>query len=378
MAPAAAFGQWSYKGSFSQEYRAFDGATAPGQVESNLALLLDAQAGYDAGDRWKFSGRLFARKDFLEGDRDALRFDELWVQYATPQWDVRVGNQVHTWGAMETFGITDVLNSRDYQSNIVTPDKIGQPTLRARGLWGNSNLSMYYLPYFIPADYPGQASRYSVGGTVFRRDDAGPEFANQFAARYFYGGSGLDVGVIAFSGLERDALFDADLGTNLITSRSYRSRRVGFDVTKVLGGLLVKTEVVYRDARTPLVDDSLIWAVGFEYTWPSIFRYSDLTAFVEVAGTNQNIQANDFQFSQNNTFVGLTWEAKDRWRQTVDLGWVKNYAKGSGYWALLAEYSLHPMERVKVSLEYQELAGFSVRDPVSNSRSVSVTVGYEF
>jgi hypothetical protein len=314
----------------------------------------------------------------VEEDRDTFRLDELWAQYATPRWDLRVGNQIHTWGSMETLQVIDVLNPRDYESHILTPDKIGQPTVRARWLSGNSSLTGYYLPYFIPPAYPGQESPYSVGGTVFRRDDADPELENQFAVRYFYGGSGLDVGLSAFSGLERESRFEADLATGLVTSRSYRSKRAGVDVTKVLGALLLKTELVYRDADTPLVDDSFIWSVGTEYTWPSVLGHSDLTAYVEVAGGDQNVQADDLQLSQHNAFIGATWELKDRWRQAVEVGWVKNYAKGSGYWTLLAEYSVRPIERLKVSLEYLELADFSMRERVGNSRSVSLTLGFEF
>jgi hypothetical protein len=378
--PAPAFAQWHwmYKGTLAHEVRLFDEPESSGQVRSNLGFLADVEGGCTVGERWRMSGRVYARNDFKDSHRGAVRADELWVQYAAPRFDVRVGNQVFTWGAMEVFGIADILNSRDFVDHIVTPRKIGQPAVRARFVAGNGNVTAYYLPYFVPAVYPGQESPYSVGGTIFERHDATARYSGQYALRYFYGGNGFDIGVSAFSGLERDAIFEADFSRNEISNWNYRSNRVSVDATKVVGGLLVKGEAVYRKPDTSRVDAALLWALGSEYTWASIAGKSDLTAFFEIAGDRQKNKPSDFQFTQNNLFVGATWELQDRLRQSIDAGWVKNYAKGSGYWAFLGEYTVRPWPHLRIDLEYQQLSHFSLRDPVSNNRNMRLMVGYEF
>jgi hypothetical protein len=376
--PAPAFAQWTYKGTLGQEFRAFDTPKGVGQVRTNLGFLADLEAGYSAGEHWKLGAHVYARTDFKDAHRQAIRADELWLQYSAPRFDVRAGNQVFTWGAMEVFGITDILNSRDYQDHVVTPRKIGQPAVRVRFLAGNSNLSAYYLPYFIPAAYPGQKSPYSVGGTIFERKDATSRYSGQYALRYFYGGNGFDLGISAFTGLERDAIFEADLAQYRISNSNYRSQRLSVDATKVLGGLLLKAEAVYRKPETSRVDKGVIWAAGAEYTWSSILAKSDLTALFEIAGANQKNRPAGFQFSQNNLFAGLTWEFNDRWRQSIHAGWVKNYAKGSGYWAFLADYTIRPRPHLKINVEYQQLSHFSLSDPVSNNKNMRLMVGYEF
>ena len=378
--PAPASAQWNctYKGTLGQEVRLFDEPTNVGQVQSNLGVLADVEGSCTVGERWTLGGRVYGRNDFKESNRSAVRADELWVQYAAPHFDVRIGNQVFTWGSMEVFGITDILNSRDFLDHIVTPRKIGQPAVRARFLAGNGNLTAYYLPYFVPPAYPGQESPYSVGGTVFERNDATARYSGQYALRYFYGGNGFDIGVSAYSGLERDAIFEADLSRFEISNWNYRSSRVSVDATKVVGGLLLKGEAVYRKPETSRVDSAVIWAVGTEYTWTSIAGKSDLTAFFEIAGDRQKNKPSDFQFTQNNLFVGATWEPHDRLRQSINAGWVKNYAKGSGYWAFLGEYTIRPRPHLRIDFEYQQFSHFSSMDPVSNNKNMRLMVGYEF
>jgi hypothetical protein len=370
--------QWVYRGTLGQEVRLFDEPKNVGQVQSNVGFLADLEGSCTIGERWRLGGRVYARNDFKDTNRDAMRVDELWVQYATPRFDVRAGNQVFTWGAMEVFGITDILNSRDYLDHIVTPRKIGQPAVRARFLFGNSNLTAYYLPYFIPAAYPGQESPYSVGGTIFGRQDAGSRASNQYALRYSYSGNGFDIGVGAFSGLERDAVFEADLSRFRISNFNYRANRVSVDATKVVGALLLKAETVYRRPETSRVDNAVLWALGTEYTWNSIVGKSDLTAFFEIAGEQQKTKPSDFQFAQDNLFAGGTWELHDRLRQSIHAGWVKNYAKGSGYQAFLGDYTIRPWPHLRIDFEYQQLAHFSLRDPVSNNKNIRLMVGYEF
>jgi hypothetical protein len=376
--PATASAQWRYRGTFGQEVRLFDQPKDVGQVRSNVGFVADLEGNYTAGERWRMGGRVYARNDFKESNRDAVRVDELWVQYSAPRFDVRFGNQVFTWGAMEVFGITDILNTRDYQDHVVTPRKIGQPAVRARMLAGNGNLTAYYLPYFVPAAYPGQQSPYSVGGTIFERKDATAGYSGQYALRYFYGGNGLDIGVSAFSGLERDAIFEADLSRLQISSSNYRSNRVSVDATRVIGGLLVKGEAVYRRPEASGMSNALIWALGSEYTWNSILGKSDVTAVFEIAGEHQKNRPSDFQFAQNNLFAGVTWEPHDRLRQSIDAGWLKNYAKGSGYWAFLGEYTIRPWPHLRIDLEYQQLSHFSSTNPVSNNKNMRLMVGYEF
>ena len=56
------------------------------------------------------------------------------------------------------------------------------------------------------------------------------------------------------------------------------------------------------------------------------------------------------------------WISGDTSAPTIPAGWVKNYAKGSGYWAFVGEYTIRPRPNLRIDLEYQQLSHFSLMD----------------
>ncbi len=320
----------------------------PLQERQNLAFkgVLEASLKRDA---WSGAIRAFLREDVRDDDRDAHRLDEAWVQYATPQWDVRAGNQLVTWGSVESVSPLDVVNPRDYEEDIVEPAKIGLAMVRARRRFEGSDLSLYWLPQYKPSQYAGPHSYYSISG-------GGPELypakgwdPAQWAARYFKSGDGLDVGVSFLRAIERNPSFAPDFTTGQLVGSTYKSNRLGTDVTWVVGDLVLKLEAVWRNSKQEGNRNALLYALGGEYTFSSLWQHSDLTFFLEWLGTSHNVRA--IELMQNDLFAAARWTFNDRLKQRLQLGTFQDLDRSDAYvWRV--EYQLSPVENVDVGGRY--------------------------
>src|SRR5262245_33121584 len=262
----------------------------PLQPRENIAVkgLLDASVRMNAN--WNAAARLFVREDVRNDDRDATRADELWVQYGTADWDLRVGNQLVTWGSVESVSPLDIINPRDYEEDIVEPVKIGIGMARARLRLKDSDLSLYWLPAFKPSQYAGPHSYYAIGGGLPNHYPGNYWDASQWAVRYFRSADDLDLGISFVHALERNASFDEDPSLQFLQGSTYRSKRLGSDITYVTGDLVLKLEAVYRTSDEEGNRKALLYALGLEYSLSAVWRHSDLSFFAEWLGTSHNVR----------------------------------------------------------------------------------------
>jgi hypothetical protein len=348
----------------------------PVALDRNDAVALRLEGKWTVNERTSLGVQPFVRHDFRDPDRNASRFDELWVQYATPEWDVRLGPQLATWGSMESVSRVDVFNARDYQEDVVDPARIGTPAARLRLRRENSDLSVWYIPYYIPSEFPGQRSFYSVSGEL-PYTAARSRWENQWAARWFSAGGGFDIGLSYFRGVERTPLFSFDPGSGSVVATPYSSQRFGLETSRVFGSLIVKGELVYVLPTTPNVPKSTLYAAGLEYTLSSVWGHSDLTLFGEYLGTSGGPQ--QYQPLRNQVFIGTRWALNDQRKQRVEVGTVRDTKHRRSY-LFRARYERDLTDRLSLGLTYTDTYGFffdTERDE-DESGAVRLFVRYNF
>lgn len=381
----AAAGELSVRGNVALEaarYPAYRG-TAPDPVEnpqqerSNLAFKGQLDLAYTASDKVSYGLRAFGRRDAANDQRDTLRLDEAWAQYAAERWDLRVGNQVVTWGSVESVSPLDIVNPRDYEEDLVDPRKIGVPAARARWRFGSGDFSVFWLPYYKPSIVPGQKSYYSLGGGLRQQDPDSRWDASQFAARWFHSGSGYDVGVSYVHGRERDPSFEFDPATTSLVGRAPKSRRLGIDVTKVFGDLIVKGELVHRHVDRPSGRNSLLYVLGVEYTLSPFWEHSELTFFAEYLGASRNVRRSEL--FGNDLFLAVRWTLNDRYRQRLQVGTMRDLDRGSAH-VLRVEYSGSPVDNVDVGVTWTDTRNFfpGPRHVESDDGAWQIFVRYNF
>lgn len=323
--------------------------TNPNQQRVNLALKGELDLKYQHDANWRAGANLFVRQDQHDDDRDELRLDEAWVQYASGDWDLRVGNQRVTWGSVESVSPLDVINPRDYEEDIVEPAKVGLTMARLRRRLDDASLEFYWLPGYQPSRYAGPESYYAIGGGLPNDYPRQRWSGNQWAARYFRSEDSFDLGLSFLHGLERNASFSFDPATDRLTGTTYLSNRLGTDVTYIAGDLVLKLEAVFRTSDQPGNRSALLYALGTEYTLSSIWRYSDLTLFVEYLASSHNVQ--DIELMQNDVFAALRWNLKDHWKQRLQFGTFQDLDHPNAYvWRI--EHQLSPSEDLTLGARY--------------------------
>jgi len=328
----------------------------PGQVEQNHALRLQFRSETDLGENWRMGFQPFVRYDFVDDRQNTLRLDEGWVEYASQNWDLRVGNQVFAWGQMESVNLIDGLNARDYRDDIIEPTKIGVPTMRFRWKFDDSDLTFYALPYYMQSMFPGRYNFYSISGGM-PIDNTTEKFEGQGAVRYFYAGDGYDFAVSYMNLIEHTPEFDLDYSKGELVATPYRAERFGIETTKVVGSLLLKAQGFYRIPQTPLLKPTFPYTVGAEYTFPGIVGLSDLTVFTEYFGSIGDGGQVRFQLLVDSLFTGIRWTANDQARQELEVGAINNF-NHIGTYLMRASYTRNLTDSIQMSMAYTDTFGF--------------------
>ena len=383
-APAEADGL-NVRGNVGFEYLRFpqyvgagsDPSSNPVQASENLAARLQIDASYAANERVSFALRGFAREDKRDHDRTALRLDEAWGQYAAPNWDLRVGNQLVTWGSVESVSPLDIVNPRDYEEDLVEPRKIGTFMGRFRWRFSSSDLSVYWLPKYEPSIFAGPHSYYSISAGLPQYYPDKRWDGSQWAVRYFKSGDGYDLGVSYFSGLERNGTFQFDPSQFALVGTTYPTRRLGLDVTKTIGSLVLKGEFVYRTTHEDGNRRALLYVAGGEYNLSSVWGHSDMTFFAEYLGASRNVR--EIELMQNDIFLAARWTFNDTYRQRLQLGTFRDLDHGDAH-VYRIEYSASPVENVDVMLRYTQTRNYypGPRHAESNAGAVHLLVKYNF
>jgi hypothetical protein len=259
-------GEWKSRGELGLDGRIFLDDDDPITVDKGLGLAgrLELRHRHGAFDE---GVRVFGRMDRYDDLRSTLVWEEAFAQWSSERVRLRVGLDIVNWTALEAFHPADVINARNYDSDLENLEKIGEPmvALLVRP-FGETSITVLAMPYrsepllssprsrlsFAPG-YDLSDSRFMVdrNGHV-TRDNWGPQAA--LLVRQVLGSADLTVHALEHMDRSQPAIIlDPVRGRPLLLYQTVR--QLGGTYQQAVGTLLLKVEGAYRhfvDRRDPL------------------------------------------------------------------------------------------------------------------------------
>lgn len=274
-----------------------------GRSECRFTLELDIPVSEDvrifvAPDlRW--SSHDMSAGTFDELNRDEVRrpifhFQEAYVEWSPGPWEVRLGEQIFSWGTADGFNPTDNLNPRDYL-DLVDNEKIPVFALSATYHVSDvTSLQFVLIPFFTPSRFDGQDSRWSFFPAAPPRLDFVRNLPSdslthmQWGARLKSSAGGVDYSISYFDGYDdigRPTLVRSPLGMPTGVRLDYDKVRIlGCDFATTWGDLGIHGEIAHTWTDGRRNDNYLQYVLGVDYTFADIFPGQNVRVILEYAG----------------------------------------------------------------------------------------------
>lgn len=256
--------------------------------------------GHQGGVKWKASARLdynpvydltdYYPKPVRDAERARLFIHETYLDFATGDWEWRIGRQNIVWGEMVGLFFADVVSAKDLRE-FVLPDfqiqRIPQWAVRAEHFGEDWHTELIWIPY------PSYDLIGKPGGDFYPYPPLLPGLVpviegEQKPARTLkntnYGLrvarliDGWDLSAFYYNSLDAAAIFPRELTA---TQQTYRPRhqriwQAGGTLGKDLGPFVLKAELIYTDGRKLntidpadtdglVVQDTLDWVIGADF-----------------------------------------------------------------------------------------------------------------
>ena len=212
-----------------------------------------------------------------------------------------------TWGVLESYRPTDIVNQIDF---VEAPDgsaKLGQPYAEVAWVGESAALRLYYFPYFRERTFPGLRGRLRFPVTI---DVDDPIYESSFgpwqpsgAARFSLSKGDFDLGVNLFTGLSREPRFIVELTSGRVAPRYDRMHQGSVDLQWTLGPFVVKGEGFVR----AWTDDLRVFGgggAGFDYTFFKLIGEADVSLAGEFLFDTRPVEAAP-TFFEHDAFAGL-------------------------------------------------------------------------
>jgi len=334
---------WQGQGELSFEFRQFKNDDIPSTVDGGQAVFGRVETRWEE-DAYKTVFRGLFRTDRLDSSRDVMFIEDAYFSMNFMQeWRLYAGYKIFNWTATEAFHPADVVNSRNWDSNLEYLDKRGELTLELnRSVW-NGDISFYYWPRYERPLYPSASNRLGFGQTlrppVFVDDHSNDRRGQQWGVRLDQHVGTADISLHVLQHMDRNFAVVGESNYTLVPifiSPSgvipnstptipyfFRDTQVGGTLQYVLGGLIIKAEgairkfkkdlniLTARGFRTP-VDHQEI-AAGFEYGIVHD-NGTESTFFLEgdtILGTSEAQRAELSAF-QRDVFLGYRFAFNDQ------------------------------------------------------------------
>ena len=286
--------------------------------------------------------RPFYRLDPNDEKRSHADLREGGYKLQTGSFQAGVGAGQFTWGALESYKPTDVMNQTDFVEALDGSAKLGQPYGSVGFVGEKAALRLYYLPYFRDRTFQGLRGRPRFAVPI---DTDNPVFASRLerwqpsgAARFTLNLGDFDFGVGLFTGLSREPRFVAEVTTGQIAPRYELIHQGSADVQWTMGPLVLKAEAFVRlwgdDLRAFVAGGA-----GGEYTFFKVFGEADISLAAEVLLDSRPVDAPP-TFFQHDAFLGTRLAFNDTSNTELLLG------------AIVDAFDLHTFGRVGVSRRF--------------------------
>ncbi len=230
----------------------------------------------------KFKGKFIGsfRHDFEDPARDLKNLEDLWAEYRSGRFSLRLGNQVLNWTALEAFHPADTINSRSLDGEVENFPKLGELILKSNYEMAGFNLTALYMPRFVEPKLPFEQNRLGSNVNIWDiafydgRHKSQDQWVNQYALRLtglLWGG---DLALNFVHHIDRSNGVAEVLNDGSYRVNYFRKKQASFTFERPIADFLFKLEGAFNDYEsTPLTtlrgefelkDHGLI-ANGFEY-----------------------------------------------------------------------------------------------------------------
>jgi hypothetical protein len=305
-------------------------------IDTNLALF----GRFDARFRqngWASALRIVGRLDFVDEDRSLVFDEEAWVGYRRGNAEFRVGSRMLNWSATEAFHPADIMNSRNIDSDIERPEKLGEPMVSFDYRFSGGTLTAFLMPYRRAPEFPSPASRMNPAPPGWGFDDPIWVESDGSASRSAWSRQG---GVritknLGPADVALHAVSHQDRFQPVLVARPERSALIpiflpvldtGATYLHVIDAWVVKAEFNHRNFDSPdhpveiaagnLVDvsraDHSQLALGIEWGW-SLASGADATVFGEaqtILGVDRATRA-ELSIFQRDVLIGYRHSFND-------------------------------------------------------------------
>ncbi|PCJ15753.1 MAG: hypothetical protein COB02_17750 [Candidatus Cloacimonadota bacterium] len=270
--------------------------------------------------------RGFVRKDLSQKSRNVSILEEFSISYEQNSYEISLGSKMFNWSALEAFHPVDNINARNYDSNVESPEKVGQNVLQYTKLIGESIVwDFYYMPDFRHSKLTKKDSRLGFGGLDFNnyklyqddKNSTNSSSKDQWGLRYQRNFEGGDISFHYLDFVDKNHFLIQKNGIGLqVLSPSVR--QFGGTLQQLFGEYTFKVEAAYRDyANDTLlklnnIEDHLQLALGLEKTL--YHDNSQETTFIaeiqNIFGVNERVRQS-LDFFQRDILFGFRHSFND-------------------------------------------------------------------
>lgn len=218
-----------------------------------------------------------------------------------------------TWGVLESYRPTDIVNQIDFVEAVDGSAKLGQPYAEAAWVTESASLRLYYFPYFRARTFPGLRGRLRFPVTIDADD---PSFDSSLgawqpsgAARFSLSKGDVDLGFSLFTGLSREPRFVVELTSGRVTPRYDRMHQGAADFQWTFGPLVFKGEGFVRAWS----EDMHVFGgggAGVDYTFFKLVGNADVSLAGEFLFDTRPVQAPP-TFFEHDAFAGVRLALND-------------------------------------------------------------------
>ncbi len=218
-----------------------------------------------------YAGEIYFKADFkgvyneLIPSETGLDFNEVFMEFAGENFDIRGGRQILSWGKADGIQITDIIcpkNKTEFIALDYEDSRLPVTALKARVFGLSYTLETLWIPLFVPSAYPVDPenpltelyfpSTLDTGSgemSVNYEIQAGNAFPSldesEFGVRLSLFLPALDLSLSCFSGWNDDPEYQLEMdetGTILLDPEYYRIWMYGVDAAIPVGTFIIRTE----------------------------------------------------------------------------------------------------------------------------------------
>ena len=183
---------------------------------------------------------IFASLNIYENmisDEQAVDLHEIYMEYSSDLWSMRIGKQIHIWGKADGIRITDIINPCDYSEyNTLELDDMRIPveSVKINYFPGNMDIELIWIPVFRESIYPEKDSVWDNGkiNSSINAPSVKTSLENsEIGFRIMYYLAGLDAAFSAFHTRDDDPVY------------KYNTLDIiGLEFSKPFGSLVLRNE----------------------------------------------------------------------------------------------------------------------------------------